>query len=113
MSTALEVVVSGDGIIEINDHAHALKMAAVSSKNARGLQWNHSGVYVLLGEWTDGGWCAYVGKANELSIRIAQPHPHIEWNRALLVCRPQSHFNAAEALWLERRLTRPASASRR
>lgn len=104
MATHFSVTVSDDGRVELDHALYSLKLAVVSDKNARALAWNHAGIYILLGLVADGGWCAYVGKSTDLSKRIAQPHESIEWSRALLVCRPGSHFDTAEIGWLEGRL---------
>lgn len=103
METQFNVMVADDGRAVLTDLVYPLRMAVVSNESAKRLAWNHSGIYILLGLPVDGGWCAYVGKARDLSKRIAQPHP-IEWNRALLVRRSEPHFDTAEIGWLEGRL---------
>ena len=105
MATNFQVRVSDDGEVAVTDVARQVHMAVVPGMDAKiGSPWNRSGVYFLLGVGVQ-PMAVYVGKANELNKRIAQPHDRMpEWNRALLVCRPSAHFDEAEALWLEGRL---------
>ncbi len=97
-----EVTVS-DRMVELTDSLYFLKMAIVSRKDIKDLddQWQCPGIYVLVDGWAD-SWCAYVGRATQLSARIPQDRK-FEWNRALIVRRSEP-FDSAEIGWLEGRI---------
>lgn len=99
-----EVTVSGR-TVELTHRLYFLKMAIVSRKDVKDLddQWKRPGIYVLADGWTN-SWCAYIGKAKKLSVRVPNDRT-FEWNRALIVRRSEPHdLDSAETGWLEGRI---------
>lgn len=103
MATRFEEVTVSDRMVELTDSLYFLKMAIVSRKDIKDLgdQWKCPGIYVLVDGWAD-SWCAYIGRATQLSARIPQDRK-FEWNRALIVRRSEP-FDSAEIGWLEGRI---------
>ena len=107
-----EVKVS-ERTVEMTCELYALEMAVVSRGDVKDLsdQWNEPGIYLLLEAGTNSGWCAYVGQAKYLDMRILQDHSYedFEWDRALLVRRRRDDrgsggLDKAERGWLEGRM---------